>query len=256
MGQRAIEKVFWYITMFGILFMCLGCSTFPNPDTSTNSHLEIPTCLYGDCKNGFGIKGYPNSHYSRWLFVGEWKDGKRNGKGTLKNDYLSSSSHGIWRDDKFIDGTVDSKYGQYKISYINNEIAGEYISYQSKDKYQGTFSYYEEHYPDSSYLYPYMLKPLYGQITWENGDRYYGTFGCIEQSCGYASGQCGYPDGKGVFISADGSRFESDNISLPGLCVPGTESKKDDSKQTLEIYIVDYYEPMFSYKLRIKERKK
>ncbi len=53
-------------------------------------------CIKGDCNNGYGTYTYANGG----KYVGEFKDGKRNGQGTFisadgKNKYV-----GEWKNDK------------------------------------------------------------------------------------------------------------------------------------------------------------
>ena len=52
-------------------------------------------CVTGDCKNGEGTYLYSNAKY--W---GNWKDGKRDGFGTLRMDDGSSMYKGNYSNDK------------------------------------------------------------------------------------------------------------------------------------------------------------
>ena len=80
---------------------------------SSNAYAE---CIEGDCNNGYGI--YTSADGDK--YIGEWKDGKKNGQGTYTwisgNTWLNGNKYvGEFKDDKrnglgtytFANGTVD-----------------------------------------------------------------------------------------------------------------------------------------------------
>ena len=93
-------------------------------------------CIKGNCIDGFGSKKYEKANY-----IGEWKDGKRHGQGTLS----------------YNDG---SKYvGEYKEGKVHG---------------QGTHTYAD----GSKYVGEWKDNKSNGQgtSTWANGDKYVGEW--------------------------------------------------------------------------------
>ena len=63
-------------------------------------------CIQGDCQNGQGTIIYPGGY----KYTGEWKDGKKHGKGIEKISG-GETKRGYWVNDKYV--------GQQKPVYSN-----------------------------------------------------------------------------------------------------------------------------------------
>ena len=190
MDKHFIIKIFCLITVIILVSFYSGCMSF---DLQNNSG-----CIYGDCENGFGIRRFERSKY---IYTGEWKNGKMSGKGTLNSITYSAKSHGFWDQGKFIEGEISAKEGNYKVKFVNDEIIGEYTSNVSDVKYKGKFAYYRASFY-GTYDNPFLLGPSNGQISWKNGDIYKGKLGYIKD---YYSV---FPSGHGLYITSDGKSYE------------------------------------------------
>ena len=59
-------------------------------------------CIEGDCNNGYGIYTWVSGEFAGDKYVGEWKDGKRNGQGTgISTD--GTIKKGIWKNGELIE---------------------------------------------------------------------------------------------------------------------------------------------------------
>jgi hypothetical protein len=68
-------------------------------DNQTFNQSKLPTCpTSGYLNNCVGAYTYPNN----WKYVGEWKDNRQNGQGTLYAANGSVANQGIWSDGKFV----------------------------------------------------------------------------------------------------------------------------------------------------------
>ena len=99
-----MKKILLIMTMT----MALGCSTF------------MP-CTDGDCQNGTGTFEFSgDSHVPDGVYVGEWKNGRMNGKGTMT--YTNGAKYvGDWDN--------NMKHGNGTMTYANG------------DKYVGDWEY-------------------------------------------------------------------------------------------------------------------
>jgi hypothetical protein len=108
-------------------------------------------CVEGDCVNGKSTMIY----YSSQKYVGEFKDGRRHGQGTLYLP-LGRILQGTWRDDEIVEGTSTladgTRYtGTWEFGYRHDK--GELI-YPDGRKYIGDFHAGHKHgqgkmvYPD------------------------------------------------------------------------------------------------------------
>lgn len=245
MDSSIIRKNNYFIIIF-IILISLNCMSFELQDNSK--------CIYGNCRNGFGIKRDSN-HNSAYIYIGEWKNGNRYGNGTLHHKRYSSKSHGIWRNNKFIDGVISTKEGIYNIKNKNNEIIGEYISKISKIRYKGKFKYYNDK-DQKKYYNPFNLEPFSGKIIWENGDSYKGNFGCVKRDLGGVGlfhrydYLCSYPSGHGVYSCSDGKTFKgffSIKI-IDGVWVGIIENNSTQTNFHLQF---NSKEPVISYSIKI-----
>ena len=57
-------------------------------------------CISGDCENGYGTYMY-SGEWEGDKYVGEWKDGLKNGRGTYT--YADGTvDKGLWKNDEFL----------------------------------------------------------------------------------------------------------------------------------------------------------
>ena len=123
-----------------------------------------------------------------YLYTGQWKDGRRNGVGTLISEEYESKSQGIWRDEKLVEGTIDTKPCRYKIMAKGNGIVGELISSRAGMTFRGSFYYTDNvafyQNPTQVYANPHTLKPAVGQVIEGNTFTFSGTIGEDVLFCG------------------------------------------------------------------------
>lgn len=135
-------------------------------------------CIEGNCVNGKGTMKY----YSSQKYIGEFKDGKRNGQGTLYLP-LHIVLTGTWRNDEIVEGTATfsdgTRYtGTWQYGYRHGK--GELI-YPDGRKYSGQFHAGNKH-GQGNMIYP-------------DGRVYTGEF---KQGKRTGFGTMTYPDGKKV----------------------------------------------------------
>ena len=84
-------KRFLGVSVLGLLLY--GCAT--TYDTS------FAECIEGDCTNGQGTYTWASGEFAGDKYVGEWKDGKRRGRGTYT--YADGTvEKGIWKNGEFV----------------------------------------------------------------------------------------------------------------------------------------------------------
>jgi hypothetical protein len=139
-------------------------------------------CIEGDCENGKGTMNY----YSTQKYVGEFKDGKRHGQGTLYLP-LHRKLSGKWRDDAIIEGTAtlsdSTRYtGTWQYGYRHGK--GE-LTYPDGRKYIGEFHAGNKHgqgkmiYPDGRVYtgeYKEGNRTGFGTMTYPDGKKISGRF--------------------------------------------------------------------------------
>lgn len=160
-------------------------------------------CIEGDCENGTGTYLYSTGVKSGSKFTGEWKNGKRDGKGIIVTKD-GSIFEGEFKNDKAIGkGTWSSPNGnKYKGEIKEDRFIFETIIFPNGDKYTGDFKN--------------NLIEGKGTLTLSNGNKYTGEF------------KNDLMDGKGTYIFTNGEKivgdFKDDQI------IKGTYSWVDGSK--------------------------
>ncbi|MCP4134538.1 MAG: hypothetical protein GY754_26425 [bacterium] len=156
-------------------------------------------CLEGDCENGEGEYKYDNDIYS-----GNFKNYKRDGKGTYT--WESGDTYtGSWKDDKRDYGTYtwrsgDKYTGKWKDDKRHNGTyswkAGEEYKGNWKDDYRNGSGKME--YSGGSYEGNWQKNKRHGKglYTWKNGDTYDGE---------WASGII---DGDGIYTWKNGDKYD------------------------------------------------
>jgi len=117
-------------------------------------HDKLP---HGSGKMIYNLPGHPCE-----IYIGNWKNGKKDGEGTY-NTKIGSYT-GQWKNDKY-DGTgvLISKYGDYRGEFVNGKRHGKgKIIQQNGDVYEGEFK-------NNRYN-------GFGKITYSNGDACEGEF--------------------------------------------------------------------------------
>ena len=74
-----------------IIFTILFCIPF------MTTYVHANGCIEGNCNKGQGIRTYTSGNQ----YSGQWKDGKRNGKGKMFNPIDKIETIGVWRNDNF-----------------------------------------------------------------------------------------------------------------------------------------------------------
>ncbi len=194
MGCGPVNKInklgMGFIFLISIAF--IRCSTI---DVQRNKG-----CIWGDCVNGFGIERYIDPYGSNdYFYIGEWKNKKKNGKGT-NTDIDGSKYMGQWKDNlRHGEGILSIKDGVFTGRWEGGDMKGVF-TYESKTvKYTGTFL--------RRWEYPHYF-PSYGEIHWADGSGYKGDFGpgnSEKNSCGY-----GFPNGHGEYTSPEGKVYHGD----------------------------------------------
>lgn len=201
-------------------------------NNSASSLSDLPVCLSSGTKhNCFGSQTYTDGT----KYVGEWKNGKYHGQGTLIPPPNSE-----WAGDKYVGEFKNDKYhGQGTYTYSNGDkYVGEYKNNYKDGKGTTTYangSVYIGEYKDGErhgmftvthangdkYVgeYKNSKKDGQGTYTYANGDRYVGDFKDGERSgqgiATFADGDYyvgefknGKFNGKGTYTYADGSKSE------------------------------------------------
>lgn len=143
-------------------------------------------CVEGDCVNGKGTMIY----YSTQKYVGEFKDGRRHGQGTLYLP-LGRTLQGTWRDDEIVEGTSTfadgTRYtGTWEFGYRHGK--GE-LTYPDGRKYIGEFHGGN--------------RDGQGTIMYPDGRVYTGEFKAGKRT---GNGTMTYPDGRkksGLFLDGE-----------------------------------------------------
>jgi hypothetical protein len=139
-------------------------------------------CIEGNCVSGTGTMIY----YSTQKYVGEFKDGKRHGQGTLYLP-LDRTPRGTWRNDEIVQGTATlsdgTRYtGTWAFGYRQGK--GE-LTYPDGRKYVGEFHGGSKHgqgtmiYPDGRVYtgeFREGKRTGYGTVTHPNGRKITGRF--------------------------------------------------------------------------------
>jgi hypothetical protein len=139
-------------------------------------------CIEGDCENGKGTMIY----YSTQKYVGEFKDGKRHGQGTLYLPLYREIS-GKWRDDAIIEGSATlsdgTRYtGGWQFGYRHGNGR---LTYPDGREYIGEFHDGQKHglgtmkYPDGRiYIGEFWRghRTGFGTMTYPSGKNFTGRF--------------------------------------------------------------------------------
>lgn len=168
-------KKLLYITLF-ISVIIIGCSNL------VKEEVKRDTCVSGECVNGIGTMHYANGT----VYEGQWKDGKRQGKGKYTTKY-GAVLEGYFDDDQI--------HGQCKVTGGNTFIGRweKGVLIYGKGKY---------HYDDGSY--EGELKE-YGGVILPNGKGIY-EYRNFNKFEGYFIN--GKYDGKGRLILRDKSYYD------------------------------------------------
>lgn len=129
-------------------------------------------CIEGDCKNGQGVEDL--SELER--YEGEFKNGKRHGKGSLYNEIFDITYDAHWKDGK-LHGKGTEEHGpesatpgaRFKGRWVNGKKSG-----------QGSFRYgsEDEDFPDEEYIGEFTngMMTGKGRYTWPDGSWDEGDF--------------------------------------------------------------------------------
>jgi hypothetical protein len=131
-------------------------------------------CIEGNCINGFGKKQYSNAYY-----IGEFKNKKENGQGTLVFD----------NGDKYVGGWSNGKKNDQGTYLFAN--GDQYIGSWMEDKKHGVGTYRYSSGAKYDGGWKYGMKYGEGVFIWPDGDKYFGGF------------YNGKRHGNGVFVWAD-----------------------------------------------------
>lgn len=141
-----------FILVFSILVLPLyGADQETFKANSWNKAFQ--ECIDGNCVNGKGTMVY----YSTQKYIGEFKDGRRHGQGTLYLP-LDRVLKGNWRDDELVEGTV---------------------TFADGTRYSGTWEFGYRH--------------GHGVLTYPDGRKYIGEFHAGNR---HGQGTMKYPDGR------------------------------------------------------------
>jgi len=142
--------------------------------------LQAKTCISGDCVNGNGVVDYGGMKYE-----GEFKNGKKDGRGTFSWSNGSKFS-GTWKEDNRVEGVEDLFNGfRYEGQYSNNLRNG-----------KGTFTWID----GSIYEGEWQNDNMNGRGVkiWLDGKKYDGEW------------KNGLAHGKGTFTWPGGEKYEGD----------------------------------------------
>jgi hypothetical protein len=173
MGKERM-KILWIIIPLVFLFFL--------PPTYADE------CYVGNCTNGHGTMLYSTGHQ----YVGEFKDGQRNGRGILVLPG-GRKLEGVWENNHIIEGIYTKPDGTKYVGYWKNDERngqGE-LTFPDGRKYIGEFKNGYRHGK--------------GTMTYPDGRKYIGDFSFGERT---GDGTMIYPDGRiyrGKF--KDGERF-------------------------------------------------
>ncbi len=179
-----LEKIGVNILGFVIAFFLMMTPLYAFEENSWDQHYQ--ECIEGNCENGKGTMTY----YSTQKYVGEFKNGKRHGQGTLYLP-LGPVLEGTWRNDQIVEGTATfpdgTRYtGTWEFGYRHGE--GELI-YPDGRRYIGQFHGGNRH--------------GRGKMVYPDGRVYTGEF---KEGKRTGNGTMTYPDGRektGVFLNGE-----------------------------------------------------
>ena len=169
-------------------------------------------CIEGDCENGTGTYLYSTGDKSGSKFTGEWKNGKRDGKGIIvtKEGYIFE---GEYKNDKAKKGTWRFSDGhKYEGEFKDGRFIIETKIFPNGNKYTGEFK-------DNRFNGK-------GTYIFANGDKIVGDFKddqVIKGTYSYVDGseyigefKNGLKNGKGTYIFANGEKifgeFKDDQV--------------------------------------------
>lgn len=145
--RNCIRHISKTILVFSAIFFIKIPFSYSIDENSWKDHYQ--ECVEGDCQNGKGTMIY----YSTQKYVGEFKNGKRHGQGTMYLP-LRRELSGIWVNDAIIEGTATLsngtryiggwqfgyRHGQGKLIYSDGRVyVGEFHAGQKHG--QGTMKY-------------------------------------------------------------------------------------------------------------------
>ena len=139
-------------------------------------------CIYGDCQEGQGVK-----RDNQGLYVGPFSQGKLQGTGTYRSSHEELRYVGGWKKGQWDGrGTVFVKNGSIEGEWRGGK--AERITYRGTDgSFSGNLSL--------------SRLPVQGLLKWPNGAQYHGDFGCFQSVCGLPQGQGEYQSSTGQTIS-------------------------------------------------------
>jgi len=181
---------------------------------------QTSSCIKGNCDNGWGIYEWKSGSSAGDKYIGEWKDGYRDGEGVYSwhtgEKYIGSWSKGVingYGTQYFTDGTKTSG------NWLNAEISGAKFTsaaclsgdcdngygvwvYESGDLYAG---YWSGGYRNGEGTYLYADGQKYKGNVVQNKRNGYGIYYWIDGSSYTGNWKDGNQDGYGTYIASDGA---------------------------------------------------
>jgi len=88
-------------------------------------------CISGDCTNSYGTYTFPDGA----KYVGEWKDGRENGQGTITDYYANGDKYvGKWKDGE--------RHAQGTYTYADGRVVNPIWKNGKKEKYNYAYCYH------------------------------------------------------------------------------------------------------------------
>jgi hypothetical protein len=184
--KRGITSIFLQLIIFCLIIISLLFGFYAQAFEGNNWEKQYWKCVEGNCEDGKGTMVY----YSTQKYVGEFKDGRRHGQGTLYLP-LHRVLTGTWRDDEIVEGTATfadgTRYtGTWEFGFRHGK--GE-LEYPDGRKYVGYFHAGNKHGK--------------GKMFYPDGRVYTGEFKAGERT---GHGTLIYPDGRkktGRFLNGE-----------------------------------------------------
>ncbi|GEM_PF-636341 len=192
-----------------------------NLASTSSSSSTTSSCIYGDCENGWGIYEWKTGSSNGDKYIGEWKNGNRDGEGVYTwangDKYVGTWSAGVingYGTQYFANGTKSvGLWANAKLTSKNytesaclsgdcNNSYGVWI-YDTGDKYKG---YFKDGYRSGQGTYLYSNGERYDG-SFENHKRNgYGTYNWTDGSNYIGNWEDGNQDGSGSYTKVDGTK--------------------------------------------------